>query len=196
MTIEQMTAKLKGSLLEKRFIHSLGVMECAQKLAKLYGADEEKAAVAGLLHDCAKNYSKADMFALCEEYGIELDDVMKKSSGLIHGLLGAEVAKREYGIDDEEIYDAIYYHTVGKPEMSLLTQIIYIADGIEDNRHYDGVDRIRSLALEDLDKALILQIDYTIKSVISKGGLLHTNTIDTRNWYLSKLLAIHHSERL
>lgn len=102
------------------------------------------------------------------------------------------MAKREYGIDDEEIYDAIYYHTMGKPDMSLLTKIIYIADGIEENRHYDGVDRIRSLAEEDLDKALILQIDYTIKSVISKGGLLHTNTIDTRNWYLSK----QHSERL
>ena len=189
MTIDQMTAKLKGSLLEKRFIHSLGVMECAKRLAQLYGADIEKAAVAGLLHDCAKNYSKDDMFALCEKYGIELDEVMKKSSGLIHGLLGAEVAKREYGIDDGDIYDAIYYHTVGKPDMSLLTQIIYIADGIEVNRHYDGVDRIRSLAEEDLDKALILQIDYTIKSVISKGGLLHTNTIDTRNWYLAKMQA-------
>ena len=187
MTINEMTAKLKGSLLEKRYIHSLGVMECAVELAKKYGADQEKAAVAGLLHDCAKNYSKEDMYTLCREYGIELDDVMKNSSGLIHGLLGAEVAKREYGIDDPEIYDAIYYHTVGKPDMSLLTQIIYIADGIEVNRHYDGVDRIRSLAEEDLDKALILQIDYTIKSVISKGGLLHTNTIDTRNWYLSKL---------
>jgi predicted HD superfamily hydrolase involved in NAD metabolism len=192
MTIDQMTAKLKSSLLEKRFIHSLGVMKCAEKLAELYGADAHKAAVAGLLHDCAKNYSKDDMFSLCEEYGIELDDVMRKSTGLIHGLLGAEVAKREYGIDDEEIYDAIYYHTMGKPDMSLLTKIIYIADGIEENRHYDGVDRIRSLAEEDLDKALILQIDYTIKSVISKGGLLHTNTIDTRNWYLSK----QHSERL
>ncbi len=189
MTIDQMTAKLKGSLLEKRFIHSLGVMECAIELAKLYGADAEKAAVAGLLHDCAKNYSKDEMFALCSEYGIELDNVMKSSSGLIHGLLGAEVAKRGYEIDDEEIYDAIYYHTVGKPDMSLLTQIIYIADGIEQNRHYDGVERIRALATEDLDKALILQIDYTIKSVISKGGLLHTNTIDTRNWYLSKISA-------
>ena len=187
MTINQMTAKLKGSLLEKRFIHSLGVMESAVELAKRYGADEEKAAIAGLLHDCAKNYSKEDMYSLCDEYGIELDEVMMKSSGLIHGLLGAEVAKREYGVDDPEIYDAIYYHTVGKPDMSLLTQIIYIADGIEPNRHYDGVDRIRSLAEEDLDKALILQIDYTIKSVISKGGLLHTNTIDTRNRYLAKL---------
>ena len=120
-------------------------------------------------------------------YNNQLDDIMKKSTGLIHGLLGAEVAKRDYGIDDEEIYDAIYYHTVGKPNMSLLTQIIYIADGIEPLRHYDGVDRIRELSQENLDKALILQIDYTIKSVLSKGGLLHTNTVDTRNYYLEKI---------
>ena len=146
MTIDEMTAKLKDSLLEKRFVHSVGVMHTAVALAKRYGVDEHKAAVAGLLHDCAKNFSRDDMLALCEKYGIQLDEVMKSATGLIHGLLGAEVAKREYGIDDDEIYDAIYYHTVGKPEMNLLTQIIYIADGIEPNRHYDGVDIIRSLA--------------------------------------------------
>ena len=187
MRIDEIREKLKNSLLEKRYNHSIGVMETSIKLAEQYGADVEKARIAGLLHDCAKNFSKDDMFSLCAEYGIELDSVMKKSTGLIHGLLGAEVAKREYGIDDEEIYDAIYYHTVGKPNMSLLTQIVYIADGIEPLRHYDGVDRIRELAAEDLDKALILQIDYTIKSVISKGGLLHTNTVDTRNYYLEKI---------
>ncbi len=187
MTIDQMKEKLKSTLLEKRYIHSLGVMDTAVALAKKYGADEQKAAIAGLLHDCAKNYSKEDMYALCREYDICLDDVISKSTGLIHGLLGAEVARREYGVDDEEIYDAIYYHTVGKPAMSLLTQIIYIADGIEPNRHYDGVDRIRELADENLDKALLLQIDYTIKSVLSKGALLHINTVDTRNYYLEKI---------
>lgn len=187
MTIDQMKEQLKKNLLQKRFNHSIGVMETAISLARLFGADEKKAAIAGLLHDCAKNYSKEDMLILCKEYGIHLDDIMKKSTGLIHGLLGAEIAKREYGIEDEEIYDAIYYHTVGKPNMPLLTQIIYIADGIEPLRHYDGVDRIRELSEENLDKALILQIDCTIKSVLSKGGLLHTNTVDTRNYYLEKI---------
>ncbi len=187
MTIQQMTAKLKSNLLEKRFVHSIGVMECAVELAKLYGADEQKAAIAGLLHDCAKNYSADDMFALCKKYHIPLDDVMKSATGLIHGPLGAEIARHEYGVDDADIYDAIYYHTVGKPNMSLLTQIIYIADGIEKNRHYDGVDCIRALARESLDKALIVQIDHTIKSVLLKGALLHTNTIDTRNYYLTRL---------
>ena len=187
MTTDNMTAILKETLTEKRFKHSMGVMETAAKLAKIHGADVEKATIAGLLHDCAKNYPAQDMIALCAEYGIELDPVMKKATGLIHGLLGAELAKRKFGIDDDEIYDAIYYHTVGKPNMSLLTKIIYIADGIEPMRNFDGVDEIRKLAEVDLDRALVVQIDYTIKSVLGKGRLLHTNTVDTRNYYLEKI---------
>ena len=187
MTIDEMTANLKETLTEKRFKHSIGVMETASYLAKKHGADVKKATIAGLLHDCAKNYPVDKMFSLCQEYGIELDPVIQKTTGLIHGLLGAEVAKREFGIDDPEIYDAIYYHTIGKPDMSLLTKIIYIADGIEPMRHFDGVDDIRTLADTNLDKALVLQIDYTVKSVLSKGRLLHTNTVDTRNYYLEKI---------
>ena len=92
-----------------------------------------------------------------------------------------------FGVDDPEIYDAVYYHTVGKPGMPLLTKIIYIADGIEPSRAFDGVDRVRELAQTDLDRALVLQIDLTIRSVLSKGTLLHTNTVDTRNYYLRKI---------
>lgn len=187
MTVDEMTSKLKSSLLEKRFIHSVGVMNMAVKMAEHYGADVEKARIAGLLHDCAKNLSKEELFQKCEEYNLELDNVLVSSHGLIHGLVGAEIARREYGVCDDEIYDAIYYHTVGKPNMSLLTQIIYIADGIEENRDYDGVERIRTLAFENIDKALVQQIDSTIKSVLSKGGLLHTATVNTRNYYLKKI---------
>lgn len=79
------------------------------------------------------------MFSLCEKYAIKLDEVTKKQVGLIHAFLGAEIAKDLFGIDDDEIYDAIFYHTVGKPDMSLLTKIIYIADAIEPLRNYDGV---------------------------------------------------------
>ncbi|MBQ4526813.1 MAG: bis(5'-nucleosyl)-tetraphosphatase (symmetrical) YqeK [Clostridia bacterium] len=187
MTIDQMREKLKTSLTEKRFNHSLGVMETAVQMAKHFGADVQKTAVAALLHDCAKNYSKAEMFELCERFGVILDDICKASTGLIHGFLGAEIANKYYDVSDPEIYDAIYYHTIGKPNMNLMTKIIYIADGIEPNRHYEGVDLIREMVYEDIDRALILQIDYTIRSVISRGGLIHTNTIDTRNFYLKKI---------
>ncbi|MBR5506844.1 MAG: bis(5'-nucleosyl)-tetraphosphatase (symmetrical) YqeK [Clostridia bacterium] len=187
MTIEQIREKLKTVLTEKRYNHSLGVMKMAVDLANHYGADPDKAAIAGLLHDCAKNYSAQDMFSLCEKYNVEIDDTSRYATGLIHGFLGAEIARRCYGITDPEIYDAIYYHTIGKPDMPLLTKIIYIADGIEPGRRYDGVDHIRDMVFDDIDRALILQIDYTIHSVINRGGLLHTNTIDTRNFYLKKI---------
>jgi len=187
MTIDEMREKLKLALTEKRYKHSIGVMQTAVSLARHYGADVEKTAIAGLLHDCAKNYSKSEMLELCERFGIDLDSISRESTGLIHGFLGAVIADKYYGVTDSEIYDAIYYHTVGKPDMGLITKIIYIADGIEPNRSYEGVDRIRDMAFEDIDRALILQIDSTIKSVISRGALIHTNTIETRNFYLKKL---------
>lgn len=186
MDINSIRTKLQGMLLEKRFNHSLMVCETAKELARMYGADEKKAEIAGLLHDCAKNFSKDEMFSLCEKYAIKLDEVTKKQVGLIHAFLGAEIAKDLFGIDDDEIYDAIFYHTVGKPDMSLLTKIIYIADAIEPLRNYDGVEHLRELAHSDLDKALVYQIDITIKSVLKKGSLLHLNTVDTRNYYLSR----------
>ena len=187
MTIDEMTSKLKSSLIEKRFVHSLGVMEMSVELAKHYGADVKKAEIAGLLYDCAKNLSVDEMLQKCEYFGIKLDSIMQQSFGLIHGLVGAYMARTEYGIDDDDIFDAIYYHTIGKPDMSLLTQIVYIADGIEKHRRYDGVERIRELAFENLDRALVLLIDSTIKSVITRGGLLHTGTVNTRNYYLKKI---------
>jgi len=186
VNITQIEQKLKGMLLEKRYKHSVAVMETAVEMALFYGADVEKARIAGLLHDCAKNYSPEEMIALCDEYSIELDDVTKKQHGLIHAFLGAEIAKREFGIDDDEIYDAIYFHTVGKPNMSTLTKIIYIADGIEPLRNYDGVEHLREVAYQDLDKAIIYQMDITIKSVLKKGTLLHPGTVATRNYYISR----------
>jgi len=186
MTIDEISLKLKNNLTEKRYNHSLGVMQSAVELARHYGADVHKTQLAGLLHDCAKNYSHSEMLDLCEKYSVVIDDISKASPGLIHGFLGAEMAKKDYGIDDPEIYDAIYYHTIGKPDMSLITKIIYIADGIEPGRTYDGVEKIRDIVFEDIDRALVLQIDYTINSVINRGRLIHTNTIDTRNFYLIK----------
>ena len=187
MTIDEMREKLKSVLSEKRFKHSIGVMETAVKMAKHYGANPEKTAIAGLLHDCAKEFSKEEFFGLCEKYNIFIDPVSRENSGLLHGFVGAEIARECYGVDDDEIYDAIYFHTVGKPDMSLMTKIIYIADVIEPGRTFEGVQGIRDLLFEDIDKALVFQIDGTLRSLISKGVMIHTNTIDTRNFYLKKV---------
>ncbi len=186
MTIEQMTDKLRHTLEEKRFNHSINVMEEAVKLAQCHGADVEKARIAGLLHDCAKNYPKDELYNLCDKYGIHLDDTAKKEAGLLHGFVGAHLLKEKYGVDDDEIFDAVYYHTIGKPDMPLLTKIIFIADCIEPMRSAPWVDDIRDAVYTDIDKALIIQLDNTIRSVLKKGTLLHTNTVDTRNFYIEK----------
>lgn len=186
MNIEQMTDKLKGILIPERFNHSICVMESAVLLAERYGADVEKARIAGLLHDCAKNYSHDELYDICDRYGIILDDVTRNEPGLLHPIAGACILKDEYGVDDGEIYDAVYYHTVGKPDMPLLTKIIFIADCIEPSRESGWADEVRAVVYDDIDKALLIQLDNTIKSVLKKGTLLHTNTVNTRNFYVKQ----------
>ncbi|MBE7030818.1 MAG: HD domain-containing protein [Ruminococcaceae bacterium] len=188
MQLEKMKEMLKTMLNEKRYAHSVAVMETAVELAERFGADVEKARIAGLLHDCAKNLSVQEMMEKCEEYSIALDAVAKQQFGLIHAFVGAKMLSPVFGVADEEIFDAVFYHTVGKPDMPILTKIIYIADGIEPHRTFEGVEEIRTLAQQDLDRALVKQIDRTIRSVLTKGTLLHTNTVDTRNFYLHRLM--------
>lgn len=184
MTIEQMTQKLESVLKKERFEHSICVMNSAVELAVRYNADVEKARIAGLLHDCAKNLPTEVLYEICRKNAFELDEVTKNEPGLLHAFAGAYILNEQYGVDDKEIFDAVFYHTVGKPDMALLTKIIFIADCIEPSRKADWVDRVRSVVFDDIDAALIIQLDNTIQSVLKKGTLLHTNTIDTRNFYI------------
>ena len=186
MNTEQMIEKLRNTLEKKRFEHSINVMNSAVELAKRHGADVEKTQIAGLLHDCAKNYSADMLTSICEKSGVYLDDVTKNEPGLLHAYAGACILKDEYGVDDDEIYDAVFYHTVGKPDMSLITKIIFIADCIEPGREAGWADEVRKVVFDDIDKALIIQLDNTIRNVLRKGTLLHTNTINTRNFYIQK----------
>ncbi len=175
---------LKKILTPERFEHSIGVMECAIKLALNFGCDQEKALLAGLLHDCAKDFKKQHMLQLCDEFGIVLDAVSKHEKQLIHGPLGAGLAKHKYKINDEEILEAIRYHTVAKGNMTLLTKIIYVADCIEPLRDFMGIAEIRDIAYTDIDLALIKCIDSTIKQVLARGRLIHPLTIEARNYIL------------
>ncbi len=184
MTIDEIKYALKKKLKPERYTHSLAVADMAVKLSEIYGADCQKAYLAGLLHDCAKGYAKDDLFDKLAEYHIAVDEVSLKSYGLLHGFVGAEEAKAVYGIDDEEIYDAIYYHTVGKTAMPLLTKIIYLADGIEPGRIYEGVEAVRIEAVKNIDKAVVMYTDSTIKYVLERGRLLHPSAVETRNYYL------------
>ncbi|OPJ55563.1 bis(5'-nucleosyl)-tetraphosphatase (symmetrical) YqeK [Alkalithermobacter paradoxus] len=187
MDIKDMISILKNMITEKRLVHSLGVVESAKKLAKIYGEDVKKAEVAALLHDCAKCLGKDEVLYYVRKYNILLDDIQKKELELAHGIVGAYISKDIFKVDDESILSAITYHTTGKENMSKLEKIIYVADFIEPNRDYPGVDKLRNTAYnEDLDKALLMSFDNTIKYVISIQKILHPITVKARNYLLCK----------
>lgn len=173
--------KLKASLSEKRYNHSLGVRDTAVRLAALFGADEKKAYTAGLYHDCAKGMSIDKQLEKCCEYGVELTKYDILCPPVIHAPLGAEIAKREYGICDEEILNAIRRHTVGGSEMTLLDKIIYTADMIEPNRDFDGVDKLRLIAQTDINKAYFECVKHSLLFNINSNKAVHPNTLVSYN---------------
>lgn len=176
--------KLKADIGIKRFEHSLRVMETSIKLANRYNFSVEKAAIAGLLHDCGKLKGETNLLKVSSDFGIILDSMTKCNSELIHSILSAAIAEKEYGIKDQEILRAIRYHTTGRENMSLLEKIVYIADLIEPGRSFEGVDKLRRLALEDLDKCLLYSLDNTLKFLIEKKKLIHIDSIKARNYLL------------
>ena len=181
MTQEEIVAKLKKELNQHRYMHTVGVSAAAMALAERYGADPEKAKIAALLHDCAKNVPTEEAIVYCHENDVFLKDICYYEPSLIHAYHGAHLAKVEYGIDDEEILHAIYYHTTGCDDMSLLDKIIYVADAIEPLRTQAGVENLRKIAFEDIDEAVIRSVDATVRHIINKGGMLDTDTIAARN---------------
>ncbi|MGE5328420.1 MAG: bis(5'-nucleosyl)-tetraphosphatase (symmetrical) YqeK [Deltaproteobacteria bacterium] len=181
MTYEQMTKKLMGMLSQKKYEHCIAVKDSAVKLAFIHGADAEKASIAGLLHDCAKCMTEQELLKKAEEFGILLDDVSKREAGILHAAIGAEIAEREFEVTDTDILNAIKSHTTGKENMNLLDKIIYIADYISEDRNFKGIKDLRKVAQEDLNAGVLMGMDFTIGHVISKGRLIHIETIKARN---------------
>lgn len=179
--LEFLKGILKNKLPEKRYIHSLGVCNTAVKLAKIYNVCKDKAAVAGILHDYAKYLSENEARNYIMEFQIEIDEVMDEQIELAHGLIGAELVRRELEIEDTDILNSIKYHTVGRKNMTDIEKIIYLADYIEPNRKFPGIEEIRRMAVHDLDKATLMALNNSINYVISKGLLLHSNSIFARN---------------
>ncbi len=172
---------LKRMLGEKRYNHSLGVSIEAKELAALHGGDLYRAELAGLIHDCAKDIPYDEVFKVCERFGYEPDETELKNPGLIHAPLGAVMIKALFGIDDEEICRAVKRHTVADKGMTKLDKIIYLADMTEPSRNYREVCELRALSRENLDKAFLKALDYSLIFNISKGVLIHPNTLYARN---------------
>ena len=169
----------------KRIAHVQGVEAEAVRLARRWGVDEARARRAGILHDCTKYLDLDEQLQLCRKYGIVLDDMERASAKLLHAKTGAWIARAVYGVDEDTFW-AIFWHTTGKADMSLLEKVIYLADYIEPNRDFPGVDRLRSLAYEDLDRALLLGVEMSIADLTERGVPIHPNTKAARDWLLAR----------
>lgn len=177
---------IKKHLPEKRYIHTIGVTDTAITLAKQYGADEKKAEIAGIFHDYAKYRPKQEMIDIINEEDLP-KDLLMYSSELWHAPVGAILVKKEIGITDEDILRAIRSHTTGRARMTTLEKVIMLADYIEPNRSFPGVDDVRELAKLELNKALIVSIQNTIQFLLNKNELIYPKTIETYNDLQRKL---------
>jgi predicted HD superfamily hydrolase involved in NAD metabolism len=186
MKKDQYRDLMQSTLSEELYRHSLGTAEAAASLAGHYGADVEKAYIAGLLHDYAKQYSKEVMYRKADQLGLKLDPIIEHESKLLHAPLGAVLLRTEIGVEDPEILEAISDHTTGQEFMSLLGKVLYLADFIEESRWVKGVEAVRAVAYLDLDQALIAAIDNTICSVLSRGLVLHPQSVAFRNRLIMK----------
>ena len=186
--LEQTKIKVKQVLNPKRYEHTLGVMYTAGALAMRYHEDMYNALFAGLLHDCAKGFPESACLSLCNSFRIPITEVERKNPGLLHAKLGARLAEREYGIMDAYITDAIACHTTGRPNMTLLDKIIYVADYMEPNRYEaPNLDEIRRIAFEDIDECLYTILESTVAYLKQKDAVIDPMTEETYLYYKKEL---------
>lgn len=171
---------VKNQLTDHRYHHTIGVMETALVLAEKYGANVKKAELAAIFHDYAKFRPIEEMQQIIIDEGMP-KELLLYNSELWHAPVGAFLVQNEVGIDDVDILDAIRYHTSGRTNMTILEKIIYLADYIEPGRHFPGVDEVRDIAKESLDKALIKSIQNTVFFLMKKEQPVFPATFNTYN---------------
>lgn len=180
LSLTQLRPIALSYLKHKRIPHVLGVEHEAIRLAERYGGDMDRIRVAALLHDCTKKLDMPTQLALCKKYGLELDELEQKALKLLHSKTGAAIARDLYGVDDE-VYNAIYYHTTGRANMTHMEKIVYLADYIEPTRDFPGVDKLRKVCYEDLDKGLLMGLEMTIEEMAEMGNPVHHATLEARD---------------
>lgn len=170
---------------KRRFGHAVGCSETAVKLAGFYGADPVEAARAGMLHDITKSLSEREQLRLCEKYGIITDDYGGDQIKLLHGKTAAAAARHIFD-ENAAVCESISWHTTGRADMTLLEKIIYLADYIEPNRDFDGVEQLRELAYSDLDAAVLKGLQMTIDHVIERNRTLNRHSVEARDYLALK----------
>ena len=182
---EDLQAAALSCLKPKRIRHVLGTAATAVELARRYGAPEEAAWQAGILHDCTKKLELDEQLELCRRYGLELDDLQRQALKLQHAITGAAVAREVFGMSPE-VVSAIRWHTTGRPEMTVLEKVIYLADYIEPSRDFPGVEQLRQTVYEDLDRGMLLGLEMTIEEMQERGSPVHQDTLRARDWFAEK----------
>ena len=181
LTVDELRPIAMSFLKPKRMPHVLGTEQEAIRLARQYGADVTKAQIAALLHDCTKKLNRDEQLALCAHYGIVPDPLERQTLKLLHAKTGAAVARDLFGVDDD-IYNAIYWHTTGKADMTVLEKVIYMADYVEPNRVFDGVDDLRDAVHTDLDMGLLMGLQDSIEEMTERGNPVHYRTVEAKEY--------------
>lgn len=187
--IEEIKQELEKILSPKRYEHSIGVMEKAIELAEVFGEDKEKAAYTALVHDIAKEMTVEELINYAIENNITLSEDDKMCTSVLHGIIGADIVKKKYGFTDE-MCNAIYYHTTGRANMTMLEKIVYVADKCEERtRKSEHANTLRKIAKErGLDEAILFVMDdWTLPKAIEEKKIIHPNSIHARNDIISKL---------
>ena len=187
ISIKDLKKDLKKEMDDSRFEHTLGVMYTCAALAMRYEYDLEKAMLAGLLHDCAKCMPNAKKLKMAEKHHLEISSLERKNPFMLHAKLGAFLAKKKYDIEDEEILNAIRWHTTGRPDMTLLDKIVYVSDYIEPRRDKaPNLPKIRQLAFMDLDQALIKILEDTLGYLGDSAEHVDAMTKKTYDYYMQQ----------
>lgn len=191
MNLDELKKELKERYLntpesEQRYAHSLGVMEMSEKLARKYNVDIERTQKAALMHDMAKCMPVEGLREYIKVNNIEVSESEMLAGVALHGVVAADICKKEYNFDDE-MCEAIACHTIGKEDMTNLEKVVFIADKIDKTREYEGIEVLRNLAFEDIDRAILQNIEQSIEKNIKRGNIIIEGSIKTRNFILINL---------
>lgn len=188
VSLKKLRHSMEKTLEPKRYEHTLGVAYTAASLAMVHEADVEKALIAGMLHDCAKCMPFHKQIDVCEKHNVSLSEVERtENSPLLHAKAGSTLARTKYGITDDDILNAISYHTTGRPDMSTLEKIIYIADYIEPGRKtLPNLSMVRKIAYQNLDDTMRQILNDTLEHLKEKGGSIDPMTKETYQFYIQE----------
>lgn len=191
MNLDELRTELKEKYLfalesEQRYAHSLGVMEISEELAKKYNVDIERTKKSALMHDMAKFMPIETLRQYIKKNNLQVSENEMLAGVALHGVVAADICKKEYNFDDE-MCSAIAIHTIGKENMTMLEKIVFIADKIDKTRKYEGIEDLRKLAFEDIDRAILQNIEHSIEKNIKRGNIIIERSIKTRNFILINL---------